>query len=50
LIGAMGMNCPKCGKPLKKWYSGSGGRKYIGCEDLSGCGYKYEIDERGNPI
>ena len=37
--------CPKCGKPLKKWYSGYGGRTYLGCENLL-CGWKVEIDEK----
>ena len=36
-------NCPKCGKPLQKFYCCCGGKKYIGCKDLFECGYKREI-------
>jgi len=34
--------CPKCGLPMKKWYSGAGGRTFIGCSSIT-CGYKEEI-------
>jgi len=36
--------CPVCGMPLKKWYSGAGGKTYIGCSDIL-CNYRQEIDE-----
>jgi len=37
-------NCSLCKKPLRKYYCCCGGKKYLGCSDLSGCGYKKEID------
>jgi len=35
--------CPRCGKPLQKWYSACGGKEFIGCSDIR-CGYKEEIN------
>lgn len=41
-------SCPKCGKPLTNYYSGTGGRSYIGCSDFSTCCYKEEINPKVN--
>jgi len=38
------MTCPICGKPLKRWYSDTGGREFIGCSDIK-CNYKKEVKE-----
>jgi ssDNA-binding Zn-finger/Zn-ribbon topoisomerase 1 len=39
----MKMNCPTCGKELKIWYSGAGGKKFLGCSDIL-CNYRKEIN------
>jgi len=31
-------SCPRCKKPLTEWF-GLGGKKYVGCSDLT-CGYR----------
>jgi len=39
-----GDKCPKCGTPMVKFYSGAGGKTYIGCPKIATCGYKEEIE------
>jgi len=39
-----GDKCPKCNTPMSKFYSGCGGRIFIGCPNLKDCGYKEEIE------
>ena len=39
-----GDKCPKCGTPMQKFWSGAGGKIYIGCPKLKDCGYKEEIE------
>ena len=35
--------CPKCGTPMQKFYSGAGGKTFIGCPKIATCGFKREI-------